>query len=147
MIRKMQSYDKEAYLDMAEAFYASDAVIKKVSRQVMEATFHAIVTNDPYVEGYMLLDEQGQVAGYALLAHSFSQEAGGRVLWVDEIYLRPTHRGRGLAKAFFDDIKQLYAHSVRRIRLDVEADNTKAIALYERAGMNPLPYAQMIFDF
>lgn len=146
MIRSMEPQDRQAYLSMAAAFYASDAVIKKVSAHAIEAAFNDIMAGSPHVEGYVLLDEAGGRAGYALLAHSFSQEAGGRVLWVDELYICPECRGKGLAKEFFGFIKERYANKVKRIRLDVEADNEKAIALYEKMGFGPLPYQQMIID-
>lgn len=147
MIRKMEPADRQSYLAMAQAFYASDAVIKKASDEVLEATFRAIIAGSPHVEGYMLEDREGNIAGYALLAHSFSQEAGGRVLWVDEVYISPEHRGKGLAKDFFSFVRQAYSDKVKRIRLDVEADNEKAIALYDKIGFEPLEYRQMVIDF
>ena len=36
------------------------------------------------------------MAGYALLAKTFSQEAGGLVVWLDEMYVRPAYRSKGL---------------------------------------------------
>ena len=146
MIRPMTPGDRQAYISMAAAFYASDAVIRKVSVKVVEAVFDDIMAGSPHVEGYMLLDETGTDAGYALLAHSYSQEAGGRVLWVDELYIRPEYRGIGLAKEFFGFVKAHYAGMVKRIRLDVEADNEKAVTLYEKMGFGPLNYQQMIID-
>ena len=146
MIRPMNPGDRQAYISMAAAFYASDAVIRKVTVQVVESVFDDIIAGSPHIEGYMLLDEAGAGAGYALLAHSFSQEAGGRVLWVDEIYIRPEYRGIGLAKELLSFVKEHFAGKVKRIRLDVEADNEKAIALYEKMGFVPLNYQQMIID-
>ena len=32
------------------------------------------------------------------------------------------------------------------MRLEVEEDNTRAVALYKKLGYNPLEYAQMIKD-
>lgn len=146
MIRKIEPADRQNYLLMAEAFYDSDAVIKKIPTHVIEATFDRIIAGSPYLEGYILSDDAGETAGYALLAHSFSQEAGGKVLWVEEVYISPDHRGKGLAKEFFGFIKQSYAGRVKRIRLDVEADNEEAIALYEKMGLSPLEYKQMVID-
>ena len=144
MIRPMNRGDRQAYISMAAAFYASDAVIKKVTVQVVESVFDDIMAGSPHIEGYMLLDEAG--AGYALLAHSFSQEAGGRVLWVDEIYIRPEYRGIGLAKELLSFVKKQFAGKVKRIRLDVEADNMNALVLYKKMGFVPLLYQQMIID-
>ena len=68
------------------------------------------------------------------------------MLWVDEIYIRPQYRGIGLAKELLIFVKEHFAGKVKRIRLDVEADNEKAIALYEKMGFVPLNYQQMIID-
>ena len=146
MIRPMNPGDRQAYISMAAAFYASDAVIRKVTVQVVESVFDDIIAGSPHIEGYMLLDEAGAGAGYALLAHSFSQEAGGRVLWVDEIYIRPEYRGIGLAKELLSFVKKQFAGKVKRIRLDVEADNMNALGLYKKMGFVPLLYQQMIID-
>lgn len=146
MIRPMQPADRQAYLHLAEAFYSSDAVIKKISRRVMEAVFDDIISAGAHMQGFMLMDDAGETAGYALLAHSYSQEAGGKVLWVEELFISPEHRGKGLAKEFFVFVKETYANKVKRIRLDVEADNENAIALYEKMGFKQLPYDQMIID-
>ena len=68
------------------------------------------------------------------------------MLWVDEIYIRPEYRGIGLAKELLSYVKDHFAGKVKRIRLDVEADNEKAIALYEKIGFVPLNYQQMIIN-
>ena len=68
------------------------------------------------------------------------------MLWVDEIYIRPEYRGIGLAKELLRFVKEHFAGKVKRIRLDMEADNEKAVALYEKMGFVPLNYQQMIID-
>ena len=64
MIRPMNPGDRQAYFNMAAAFYASDAVIRKVTVQVVESVFDDIMAGSPHIEGYMLLDEAGAGAGY-----------------------------------------------------------------------------------
>ena len=64
MIRPMNPGDRQAYISMAAAFYASGAVIKKVTVQVVESVFDDIMAGSPHIEGYMLLDEAGAGAGY-----------------------------------------------------------------------------------
>lgn len=147
MIRRMEKGDRQAYLVMADAFYSTDAVLKKIPRESIETTFEGIVSGTPFAECFMLLAPGGETAGYALLSHSFSQEAGGRVVWVEELYVRPAFRGRGLAREFFRYLKKNYGGKAKRFRLDVDADNKKAIGLYRELGFEPLPYKQMVIDF
>ena len=85
------------------------------------------------------------MCGYALLSKTFSQEVGGRVVWLEEIYLRENSRGKGLGKEFFAFFKQKYA-AARRLRLEVEPDNARAEKLYRSLGFEELGYKQMVLD-
>ena len=89
----------------------------------------------------------GEVAGYSLLAKTYSQEAGGKVVWIEEIYVLPSFRGRGIGKAFFDFLLQNRPEDVKRLRLEVERENERAVKLYKSFGFDFLDYDQMIIDF
>ena len=40
----------------------------------------------------------------------------------------------------------MFGSSIKRIRLDVEAENMNALGLYKKMGFVPLLYQQMIID-
>ncbi|MFR2094825.1 MAG: GNAT family N-acetyltransferase, partial [Oscillospiraceae bacterium] len=64
--------------------------------------------------------------------------------WVEELYVRPAFRGRGLGHEFFAWLRGLAAaEHIRRIRLETEPENERAAALYARMGFLPLGYCQM----
>ena len=86
------------------------------------------------------------MAGYAILVKGFSTEAGGRSLWLEELYVMPEYQGRGLGKEFFQFLFDAYGKDVCRFRLEVEADNQRAIQLYRKLGFQALPYVQMVKD-
>ena len=74
----------------------------------------------------------------------FSREAGGMVVWIEEIYVRSAFRGRGVGGAFF---AWLHANvPAIRYRLEVEPSNERAQSLYRRLGFSELPYVQMVLD-
>ena len=50
MIRPMNPGDRQAYISMAAAFYASDAVIRKVTVQVVESVFDDIMAGSPHID-------------------------------------------------------------------------------------------------
>lgn len=145
MIRKMVKEDEEHFLNMAEAFYASDAVIKPISKKQHKDTFNEIMRSNVYLEGY-IFEMEGKSVGYAIIAKSFSQEAGGIVLWIDEIYVMKEYRSKGLGKEFFNDLIRNLEHSILRLRLEVASDNASAIKLYENMGFEKLEYIQMYKD-
>ena len=127
---------------MSEEFYASPAVEHAVPHEFHVRAFEEMMRSDDYIEGFLLMD--GAVpAGYALLQKTYSREAGGLTIWIDEIYLRPAFRGKGLAKAFFAFAETLGA---RRLRLEVEPENVHAVALYQKLGYRMMEYRSMAKD-
>ena len=141
MMRRVTQNDRELYLAMAERFYSSDAVAHSVPRVYLERTFDELMRSEDYALCYFFRHED-KTAGYALLAKTFSQEAGGPVVWVEELWLEPEFRGLGLGGAFLRQLPQLVPAA--RYRLEVEPDNVRAKALYARCGFEPLGYEQML---
>jgi ribosomal protein S18 acetylase RimI-like enzyme len=73
--------------------------------------------------------------GYAVLTWGFDLEWGGRDAFLTELYLDDRVRERGLGSAALPAIEALArAHDVRAIHLLVRPENTRAHALYRRAG-------------
>jgi ribosomal protein S18 acetylase RimI-like enzyme len=122
------------------AFYASPAVLTNGSEEIFAADIDACVSNNPYLEGYMLLWE-GQVAGYAMAAKSFSTEFGKPCVWLEDLYLKPEFRGQGIGSAFLADLAMRYPKAI--LRLEVEEENERAIAVYRKGGFEVLPYMEM----
>ena len=81
-----------------------------------------------------------------LLAKTFSQEAGGPVVWIEEIYIRPEYQGKGIGSRVFKKLDAMFDAGVYRLRLEVEKTNIRAVELYERQGYTWLAYDQMIKD-
>lgn len=142
---KLTEAGRDTFLEMAREFYHSDAVLKPVPDFYFENTLKECLHSDEYLLCYILEWEEN-MAGYALLSKSYSPEAGGPVLWVEEIYIRPAFRAHRIGSDFLTSLCQNPPAGVRRIRLEVEAENTRAIRLYERLGFQFLPYLQMVLD-
>ena len=143
MIRKIQPSDKEIYFQLANEFYSSDAVLSPVPKSHFENTFRELMRSDVYAEGFLLISD-GEVAGYALLAKSFSQEAGGLTVWIEELYVREQFRSHGLGSEFFEFLEEKLP--AKRYRLEIEPENERAVALYQRRGFKWLEYHQMVKD-
>ena len=100
MIRKMTEKDREIYIRMAEEFYDSDAVLHPIPHENFEKTADEALRSDAYAEIY-LLEYEGETAGYGLTARTFSQEAGGQVLWIEELYIREAFPLQGIGQGIF----------------------------------------------
>ncbi len=140
-IRKMEYADSQAVVEMMRDFYSSDAVATHGSVEIFERDIENCINDSPYLEGYVFLDN-GKCIGYSMLAKSFSTEYGRRCIWIEDIYLVPTHRGAGVASMFFDFLKAEYPGTIQR--LEVEDYNTGAIRAYEKNGFDRMPYSEMM---
>lgn len=139
--RKITKEDRKEFLNMSREFYASEAVLHPVDEANHEKAFDELMRSDVYLECY-LIESDGMHVGYALLMKTYSREAGGLNIWIDELYVRPAYQGLGAGSAFFRFLEQ--THPAARYRLETEPDNLRAQKLYHRLGYRDLPYLQMI---
>ena len=139
--RKLKAEDKAIYFALASAFYQSDAVLHPVPVKNIENTFCELIRQDTYIECY-LCEEAGEAIGFLLIAKTFSQESGGMVTWIEELFLKEQYRGAGRGAQMVAFIEKTFPAS--RFRLEAEPDNEKAIRLYKRLGYVPLAYVQYL---
>lgn len=145
MIRKIQKEDEQIFYQMAEMFYSSDAVLHPIPKKHHEDAFCEMMRSEQYIEGY-IFEYEGKPAGYAITSKMYSQEAGGIALWVDELFVLEEYRSKGLGKEFFHHLKENLPSTVKRLRLEVEEENDRAVKLYENLGFSKLEYDQMYFE-
>lgn len=76
--------------------------------------------------------------GYVVITFGWSIELGGMDAFVDELYIRPTVRKRGLASEALAAIaKTLSAAGVKALHLEVDRDDAPTQRLYARARFEP----------
>ena len=142
MIRKFVPEDREDYIRFSTEFYNSSAVDKPVPREHFEQGFDEMMRSDVYVQGYMLVCD-GNNVGYCVTMKTYSVEAGGITIWIDELFVLEEYRSKGLGREFFKYIEKNGDKKLRRIRLEVELENGRAISLYKKMGFEPAPYDGM----
>lgn len=142
-IRLIREEDREKVANMMRRFYDSPAVILDVPDDVIRRDLDACLSGSPYLEGYVFA--AGNVlAGYGMLAKSFSTESGGLCVWIEDIYLEEPYRHLGLGTRFLNHVSEKYRHSAVRLRLEVERENVPAYAAYRKNGFRELGYVQMV---
>ena len=141
-MRRMTTEDKSRVLGMMRKFYSSDAVMTNGSEEIFAKDIQECISDSPYLEGFVFPDEEGEIKGYAMIAHSYSTEFGRRCIWIEDIYLENELRGSGAVSEFFDYLKTQYPDSINR--LEVEAENERAIRAYSRNSFKEIPYLEMI---
>lgn len=144
MIRKYCFKDREVVLNMMKEFYSSPAVLHKIPEENYTKTLDEAEKQSPYLDVF-ILEHNEQTAGYALTAYTYSNEAGGNVVWIEEIYVLPQFQGKGIGGEFINYIKSGFG-DFARIRLEVEESNDGATRLYKREGFEELAYCQYIIE-
>lgn len=142
-VRSLVPFDFEEVLAMMTVFYASDALLIHPEEAVLRKTLTDSMGASPYLQGYGF-DTGDGLAGYGMVAMSYSTEAGGLCAWIEDIYIRPEHRGKGFGTAFLEFVRRQYESQVVRIRLEAEPENTRAMAVYRKAGYEVLGYTQLV---
>lgn len=139
-IIKMDKQHKAEVLDMMRVFYNSSAVATNGSDEIFENDINACLSDSPYLEGYVLLFGD-IVAGYGMIAKSFSTEYGKPCIWIEDIYLKPEFQGMSGGSKFLKFIENKYKDAL--LRLEVEDYNTRAVHVYEKSGFTTMPYMEM----
>ena len=139
-IRKMTESDRIAVVDMMRTFYHSPAVFTNGSEEIYNNDITACVTDNPYAEGFIFENEK-EILGYGMIAKSFSTEFGKICIWIEDLYLKEKYRGEGIGSSFFTYLEENFPNTI--MRLEVEEENARAVAVYKKNGYDTLPYMEM----
>jgi GNAT superfamily N-acetyltransferase len=116
---------------LVRAYYVEDGHTFHDDRQL--PALATLAAGEPFGRA-SLIELDGRPVGYLVLSWGFSVEAGGREACLDELYLVPEVRNRGLGRRVLALVDaEARAVGVRRVFLEVERHN-RVIGLYRRAG-------------
>ena len=121
-IRELAAYEREP--DAVDATEAS----------LTEALFGS----SPAAEA-VIAETNGTAAGFALFFHNFSTWTGKRGLYLEDLYVTPDARGRGVGKALLRHLAALaVARDCARFEWSVLDWNAPAIAFYDAVGADSM---------
>lgn len=116
-----------------KAFYAEDAEGQPMTEEKIEKTFAFLAENRSCGE-IVVFECEGKTIGYAILINFWSNEYGGVILNLDEIYVDRAFRGRGIAKDFIRFLVGNKHNNSVAMQLQVFPSNEKAYQLYNKIG-------------
>jgi GNAT superfamily N-acetyltransferase len=131
--------DDDAIVELCAALNVEDPGPRPVPASQVRATLAALRAEPTRGRG-VVLDAGGEAVGYALLVSFWSNELGGEVCNVDELYVRPPWRGQGHGTALVRSLAEgrgLWPRIPVAIELEVSPGNGRARALYEALGFRP----------
>ncbi len=133
--------DFDRIVDMNERLNMEDpSETKPFDRMMMRRTLSEITLN-PIRGAVAILELEGKPCGYALLISFWSNEFGGEICAIDELYVEPEFRGRRFATQFVEILKRpgnpIWPRRTATITVEAYRTNPRAKALYERLGFEP----------
>lgn len=109
----------------------------KNSDDVFKKTFDEALAN-PNLIRLLLIEHENEMIGFANLMVIFSVWAQGRALILDDLYIRETHRGKGIGKEVMKSIEQFAEdNKFKRLQFQSEVSNNGAYSFYTGIGYKP----------
>lgn len=143
--RKVTRHEHDAVATLILALYDEDPAPTAMSRELAWRTLERLRAEP--LRGCVVVHEfNGKIAAYGILCAYWSNELGGEVCIIDELYVIPEARGRGLATALVGGLAAAsmpWFRTAVAIELEVTPNNQRARRLYEQLGFRPYRNAQM----
>lgn len=122
MIRELAEYEREPNAVVATEDLLTDALFCEA----------------PAVFG-LIAEEDGQTVGFALWFRNFSTWLGRHGVYLEDLYVRPEHRGKGYGKALLAELARICQdRGYGRLEWWVLDWNEPALAFYRSIGAVPM---------
>ena len=130
--RKALLKDIASIKALVQKLYLHDNINYNESQ--VSATLEELITDEESGSVWLIIFNNN-IAGYLILINTFSVEFGGRVLFIDELFIDEKSRGNGLGKSAIAFAEE-YAleKGIKAVRLEVELSNKIAHDVYLRSG-------------
>lgn len=131
-LRPAKTGDVDCLLTFMQEFYAESGypLEAAAARSALQA-----LAGDPGLGRVWMILHDGQPVGYVAVAFGFSLEYLGRDAFIDDFYIRPAFRHRGIGGRVLARVLGSCRNlDVRALHLEVERGNRPAQALYRRHG-------------
>ncbi|MEP2715209.1 GNAT family N-acetyltransferase [Pseudophaeobacter sp.] len=125
----------EKLLTMVEAFHTEVGIGS--TPELRRGGIEPLLDGIPYGVAYIIGPTRAPI-GYIVVTFGWSVEFGGMDGFVDEIYIRPPVRGRGLASEVLIELPKTLAQAgIKALHLEVDRSNNAAQRLYQRTRFEP----------
>ena len=126
--KPLEIIDISTITQMMQDFYAIDNYPMDV--EVAKNLFQEFITNEHLGKSWLIYSEN-EIVGYIILTFIFSFEYGGKIAFVDELFIKETARGKGIGKEAIQFIqREVPKLSLKLLYLEVEPHNENAQKLY-----------------
>ena len=126
--KPLEITDISIIIQMMQDLYSIDNYPMDV--EVAKNLFHEFISNENLGKSWLIYSEN-EIVGYIILTFIFSFEYGGKIAFVDELFIKETARGKGIGKEAIQFIqREVPKLSLKLLYLEVEPHNENAQKLY-----------------
>ncbi|CAM4364357.1 GNAT family N-acetyltransferase [Flavobacterium terrigena] len=126
--KDLQQKQIPTIVSMMQDFYAIDNYPIDVAES--KQLFETFITNPNLGKAWLIYQEE-EIVGYVILTFVFSFEYKGILAFLDELYIKNVHQGKGFGKQAVQFIQQESSQlNVKMLYLEVEEHNENAQKLY-----------------
>ncbi|MBD11794.1 N-acetyltransferase [uncultured Roseovarius sp.] len=127
--------DLDRLLPLVAAFHDEAGIVQSDSTR--RAALLPMLEGSPHGVTYLIGPGRAPI-GYIVISFGWSVEFGGLDGYVDEFYIRPGVRGRGIGSEVMVSLpKALAGAGLKALHLEVRRDNDKVRALYRKLRFEP----------
>lgn len=127
-----ETRDVERLLPLMRDFYVLERLPFEENRQ---RQFVLQLIQNPALGRLILLEQAAEQVGYMVLGFGFSLEFHGRDCLLDEFYIVPQHRSKGIGRAAVEfAIATCREMGIRAVHLEADHVNVRGHEFYKRLG-------------
>jgi ribosomal protein S18 acetylase RimI-like enzyme len=104
-----------------------------ITDEKIGATFEQLQVQPTHLS-LEVFELDSEVVGYALVFKFWYNEFGGMVLNVDELFVEPGFRSKGIAARYLSQLGERNERDYVALSLEVIPENKRAYSLYKRTG-------------
>jgi|GEM_PF-1609370 len=141
-MRRASPNDIPLLVDLMAEFYAEAGY--DLDRARAAGAFEAILGDDRL--GYVwVIQAEHQDVGHIVLTLKYAMEYSGLVACLDDLYLKPDWRNRGLSTGALVEFRNFCERvGVRALTVEVGHNNGPALTVYRRVGLAETPDRQLL---
>lgn len=133
IFRPTEKKDREALSWCMKNLYIEDPGTVEVTQEKIQHTIQSL-QKYPEFGTIMVFERNKDIIGYAILVNFWSNEYGGNLLNIDELYITKEFRGMGIATAFLRHVMTNKPNNAIGLQLEVTPKNKRARKLYTSLG-------------
>ncbi len=131
--RKFKISDAEVVSELMQNLSKEDFDGKVVPLSNTQKTFDFLLEHSDCGE-ILLFESGGEIVGYAILINFWSNEYGGNIVDIDELYVKKDFRGKNIGSDFIKYLIDTGFGNAVGFQLEVTPNNKRARDFYKKLG-------------